>query len=152
MKFKSLIYRLSVVSYLSILLISCDNSDDVDVKPIYIETNLNKLIIDKNWRLSECYSYPIIDNDSSVFDKIENCLKDNIFKYNIDGTYVVQDQELKCNNSDPDMIKGIWQIKNDTLHRDNQRFKINFINDRKMQLVYSINAGNNQFIFKYIYS
>jgi hypothetical protein len=150
MKKKLSIYSLSIILLLC-LLFSCDNKDE-DIDKNNPNQNINKLLINKAWHLTECYAFPIFGSDSSIFNDVNPCIKDDIYIFFEDSSFNINNGKLKCKTTDPDLVIGKWRIFNDSLSLNNLNYKLLFYDDNKMQLTYKLNISNNNFTYKYIYT
>lgn len=66
----------------------------------------------------ECWSITKIEvydatTDRWFPDQIDDCDKDDCYKFNTDGTYVFNEGLVKCNPDDPETYTGDWSLSAD---------------------------------------
>lgn len=94
-----------VISILIFLFVSCEK----ETKLVYEER-----LTGVTWKMYDCRIVP----DSSIYYRLDSCIKDNYEKYRIDGTYTKYEGVKKCNPADPIEQRGTWVFSSDrkTLH------------------------------------
>jgi hypothetical protein len=81
-----------------------DNNDNTTVAPTKFE-----LLTSHGWRLTAFYEDGV-DMTSQYFTA---CELDNIFNYNTDYSYTVDEGPTKCDPADPQIIEtGVWAFAN----------------------------------------
>lgn len=85
---------------------ACKKSDDSP------STSRTELLTAKSWRLSTVSAtvggFPV---PSSLF--LQDCTKDDFYKFNTDKTLVQDAGTVKCNTSDPQTLTGTWSLNGD---------------------------------------
>ena len=90
------------------VLSACKKSDESPATA----SSRTELLTAKSWRLSSATitanGFPV---SSSTF--IQDCSKDDTFKFNADKTLVQDAGTIKCNTSDPQTQTGTWALNSD---------------------------------------
>ena len=87
----------------------------------------------KDWKITGLIVSTII-GDFNFLDSMDACQKDNLIKYNLDGSIIEKAGATKCDPADPDSKNGgVWALlNNDTKLRiidgDTSIFDINTLN------------------------
>ena len=85
-----------------------------------------ELLTSSKWKITGCTVSPempiydenfnIIGSSAEMFDKMEACIKDDTFKYNMDLSVIFDEGASKCEESDSQTISATWDFKaNETI-------------------------------------
>ena len=134
-----------------VLLSSCKKEED---------SNTDKLC-GKYWVITEATvdpSVPIVDEygnitgyTNNIFAQLEPCDKDNVEKYNSDGT-LIWDVRVKCDNNDVQSGSGTWVFNSDetilTETQGSESFSYNIIEltNSKFKFSEELNLGGINYI------
>lgn len=100
------------------LVLSCSKKDD----PV---ASSDVLINSKGWKITSQTVSPQIQGTSDYFSLTPDCVKDDILKFQSNGTYTEDEGATKCDASDPQTVdQGTWALSSDkkslTITTDNQ--------------------------------
>ena len=99
--------RSVLVLMMIVLMISCKKDDP----------SKTELLTGKNWITTGMTIDPPIDlfgiQISDIYSLMDECSKDNYYRFETDGTWVVDDGATKCDSADVQTITGIWFFSSD---------------------------------------
>jgi len=149
-----------VTFIVTISFFSCKDDEDSPSKTDLISKNTWKVtaftvdpaypIFDENWNITG-YS-----ND--VFATMDDCSKDDTFKFNSDNTLKLDENASKCDPSDPQTSTGTWSFKSNeailsfTIDGDTQDFTILELTESVLKLKYSETDGTESFTYTITFS
>ncbi len=97
---------------ISLIFISCKKDDK------RIADNTLELLQNKNWKLTAATENSVYGFFDVYNDFMEDCDRDNLFKFNSPDIYVLDEGPSKCNPSDDQTKEGTWSYtaSTKTLH------------------------------------
>jgi len=102
--------NLLLIASLFLATISCKKDDSAPSK--------KELLTGKNWVLTAETVSPAINFNgvliTDLYAQMESCTKDDVSKFNSDGTYTFEEGASKCDPSDPQVWdSGTWVFNSD---------------------------------------
>lgn len=110
----------------STLFTSCKDKKQVDPEPPKPKT-AQEMLTAKSWKMSAStskFSFMGQNFTENIMDEMEVCEKDNLEKYNANGTFTNDEGATKCDANDPQIYEsGTWQLleNNTKLKRINNK-------------------------------
>jgi len=103
------IYFLAMISFLAIATVftSCSKEDDNDEKDTP-KTKTELLTVSK-WKMTAFTVNPAVDGQTDLYASMEDCEKDDTFKFNTNGTYTSYEENNICEDSEP-QESGTWSF------------------------------------------
>jgi hypothetical protein len=111
--------RITLIALTLIIVVLAGCKKDEETQP---KTNTD-LLIQHTWKTSALTvdpSIPILDNlgniigyTNDLWAQLPDCVKDNFYKYNADGTFVGDEGPTKCEPDDPQNATGTWVFNSD---------------------------------------
>jgi hypothetical protein len=89
------------------LVSGCKKDDDEKTPSTPSQSNTQKLC-GKNWKMTAFTMSPGFMGFTDVYSAMDACEKDNIFKFNTNGSCTEDEGATKCDPSDPQTENGTW--------------------------------------------
>ncbi len=111
---------------LSSLFIGCSKDDKEDVK----QPTKTELLTAHYWQATALTIDPPLSiggiQISDLYSQSENCVKDNLEKYNTNNTFISDEGPTKCDPTDPQTENGVWSFNSDEtiLTVDGESYKV----------------------------
>jgi|GEM_PF-295598 hypothetical protein len=71
-----------------------------------------QLLCDKNYKLTASVTQPAYQGITDIFPYLQNCIKDDILRFNQNGTFTLDEGPSKCDPSWPQVYSGNWTLGN----------------------------------------
>jgi hypothetical protein len=145
--------RMLILSLLSLtLLFSACKKDKSDAL-----LSKTSLLTHSTWKMTAATvdpGYPTFDDQFNItgsttdyYSTMEDCSKDDTYHFNADKTMIIDDNALKCDNSDPQKVTGTWSFNPDEtvltsiMNGDLLDFNLMELTDNVLRLEYTESFG-----------
>lgn len=140
------IFRVLAIMLLSFVILAANSckKDDDDSK------TKTEMLTGKYWKFTAMNISPAIEFNgleySDLFGLMPNCTKDDLIKYDANGTVTYDEGPSKCDEGDPQTETGTWSFNSDetkiTEVYDGESFTYNLVelSDSNLKISYSEEA------------
>jgi len=139
----------------AVMLGGCKKKDDP-------EPTRSELFTNKNWRVTAWTSDPAISINgvlvTNVFNQMDPCSKDDLFRFNSNGVYTFDEGASKCNTNDPQTTTGTWSFNSDqtivsvTEAGGTTSYNIESVSESTLKANTVFNDGNNNYTWSFTYT
>lgn len=99
-----------LLSMICLLQVSCKKDDT----PVPVD-NTSALLQNKNWKLTAGTVSPVYFGTTNWYnDFLDDCNRDDLFRFNAANLFVIDEGPSKCNPSDPQTQDGSWTYTEST--------------------------------------
>lgn len=71
-----------------------------------------QLLCDRNYRMTASVTQPAYQGITDIFPYLQDCIKDDILRFNQNGTFTLDEGPSKCDPSWPQVYNGNWTLGN----------------------------------------